>query len=319
MMAKPKAAFYWAASCGGCEISLLAIHEKIVQVAEAVDIVFWPVAIDVKYKHVEEMEDDSIDICLYNGAVRTEENEHLAKLLRRKSKILVAHGSCAHTGGIPGLANFANKEEIFNRVYHENPSLDNPEKIVPQTETEVPEGKLKLPRFFNTVKTLAQTVDVDYFMPGCPPAPEQTWNVLSAVLEGKLPPKGSVIGSDELTVCDQCKHTPQQKAIKEIKRPHEVILDPDICILEQGVICMGPATMAGCGAQCTEADMPCRGCYGPPAGVIDQGAKMCSALASIIDSQDPEEIEKLIDSIVDPAGLMYRFGLPGSTLRRALK
>ena len=319
MMPKPKAAFYWAASCGGCEISLLAIHEKIVQVAEAVDIVFWPVAIDVKYKHVEAMEDGSIDICLFNGAVRTGENEHLAKLLRRKSKILVAHGACAHTGGIPGLANFANKEEIFDRAYHENPSLDNPEKIEPQTETEVPEGKLTLPRFFNTVKTLAQTVEVDYFMPGCPPAPEQTWNVLSAVLEGKLPPKGSVIGSDELTVCDQCKHTPQQKSIKEIKRPHEVVIDPEICLLEQGVICMGPATMAGCGAQCTEADMPCRGCYGPPAGVIDQGAKMCSALASIIESDDPDEIERLTNDIVDPAGLMYRFGLPGSTLRRALK
>lgn len=316
-MAKPKAAFYWAASCGGCEISLLAIHEKIVQVAEAVDIVFWPVAIDVKYKDVEAMEDKSIDICLFNGAVRTSENEHLAKLLRRKSKILVAHGSCAHMGGIPGLANFTSKAEIFDRAYIKNPSLDNPKGVVPLTETEVPEGKLTLPEFYEDVKTLAQTVDVDYFMPGCPPAPEQTWRVLEAVLAGQLPPKGSVIGADELTVCDQCKHTPQQKAIKEIKRPHEVIIDPDKCILEQGVICMGPATMAGCGAQCTSADMPCRGCYGPPKGVLDQGAKMCSALASIIESDDLEEIKKLIDGMVDPAGYFYRFGLPYSTLRRA--
>lgn len=316
-MTKPKAAFYWAASCGGCEISLLAIHEKIVEVASAVDIVFWPVAIDVKYKHVEAMEDKSIDICLFNGAVRTGENEHMAKLLRQKSKILVAHGSCAHTGGIPGLANFTNREEIFDRAYLDNPSLDNPDKITPQLETEVPEGKLMLPEFFNDVRTLAQTVDVDYFMPGCPPAPEQTWKVLAAVLEGNLPPKGSVIGSDELTVCDQCKHEPQQKCITEIKRPHEVIIDPDKCILEQGVICMGPATMAGCGAQCTNADMPCRGCYGPPAGVLDQGAKMCSALASIMESNDLGEIEKLVNSIVDPAGYFYRFGVPGSTLRRA--
>jgi F420-non-reducing hydrogenase small subunit len=316
MMTKPKAAFYWAASCGGCEISLLAIHEKIVEVASAVDIVFWPVAIDVKYKDVEAMGDKSIDICLYNGAVRTEENEHMAKLLRRKSKILVAHGSCAHLGGIPGLANFTTREEIFNRAYIENPSIENPEGVVPKTETEVKEGTLRLPAFFDSVKTLAQTVDVDYFMPGCPPAPEQTWNVLSAVLAGKLPPKGSVIGSDEKTVCDQCKHEPQQKHITEIKRPHEVIIDPDKCILEQGVICMGPATMAGCGAQCTSADMPCRGCYGPPAGVLDQGAKMCSALASIIDFNDPEEIEKLMDTIVDPAGTFYRFGVPASTLRR---
>ena len=316
MMTKPKAAFYWAASCGGCEISLLAIHEKIVEVAAAVDIVFWPVAIDVKYKDVEAMEDNSIDICLFNGAIRTEENEHIAKLLRRKSKILVAHGSCAHTGGIPGLANFATKEEIFNRAYIENPSIDNPNGIVPQVETEVPEGKLMLPEFYRSVRTLAQTVDVDYFMPGCPPVPEQTWKVLTAVLEGNLPPKGTVIGSDELTVCDQCKHNPQQKHITAIKRPHEVVIDPEVCLLEQGIVCMGPATMAGCGAQCTSADMPCRGCYGPPAGVPDQGAKMCSALASIIDSNDEAEIQKIIDQVVDPAGTFYRFGLPYSTLRR---
>jgi F420-non-reducing hydrogenase small subunit len=316
MMTKPKAAFYWAASCGGCEISLLAIHEKIVEVASAVDIVFWPVAIDVKYKHVEAMEDKSIDLCLFNGAIRTEENEHMAKLLRRKSKILVAHGSCAHLGGIPGLANFTNRAEIFNRAYIDNPSIENPEGVFPKTESEVKEGTLRLPAFFDSVRTLAQTVEVDYFMPGCPPAPEQTWNVLSAVLAGKLPPKGSVIGSDEKTVCDQCKHEPQQKHITEIKRPHEVVIDPDKCILEQGVICMGPATMAGCGAQCTSADMPCRGCYGPPAGVLDQGAKMCSALASIIDSNDVNEIEKLMDGIVDPAGTFYRFGVPASTLRR---
>ncbi|HUX06092.1 MAG TPA: oxidoreductase [Acidobacteriota bacterium] len=315
-MAKPKAAFYWAASCGGCEISLLAIHEKIVEVASAVDIVFWPVAIDVKYKDVEAMEDKSIDLCMFNGAIRTGENEHLAKLLRRKSKIMVAHGSCAHTGGIPGLANFTTKEEIFNRAYHDNPSIDNPDGIVPQERTEVPEGELFLPKFFNTVKTLAQTVEVDYFMPGCPPVPEQTLNVFTAILEGKLPPAGTVIGKDEKTVCDQCKHEPQQKNIKEIKRPHELIIDPDKCLLEQGVICMGPATMAGCGAQCTSADMPCRGCYGPPLGVSDQGAKMCSALASIIDSNDEEEIAKIIDSVVDPAGTFYRFGLPYSTLRR---
>jgi F420-non-reducing hydrogenase small subunit len=62
--------------------------------------------------------------------------------------------------------------------------------------------------------------------------------------------------------------------------------------------------------------MPCRGCYGPPEGVLDQGAKMCSALASIIEANDLKEIEKIIDGIVDPAGTFYRFGLPASTLRR---
>lgn len=315
-MSKPKAAFYWAASCGGCEIAVLAIHEKIIDVSQAVDIVFWPVAIDIKYKHVEAMEDKEIDVCFFNGAIRTEENEHMAKLLRRKSKILIAYGSCAHEGCIPGLANFATKEEIFDRAFLNNPSIDNPDGILPQERTQVPEGELKLPRFFKDVKTLGQTVDVDYYMPGCPPVPEQTLKVVTAILEGNLPPKGSIVGVDEKTVCEQCKHEKQEKKITSIKRPHEVIIKDDECILEQGVICLGPATRAGCGAQCIDADMPCRGCYGPPEGVMDQGAKMCSALASIIDANTLEEIERVVDSIADPAGTFYRFGMPASTLRR---
>jgi F420-non-reducing hydrogenase small subunit len=316
-MSKPKVAFYWASSCGGCEIGVLAIHEKIIDLSEAVDIVFWPVAIDTKYKDVHALEDGEIDACFFNGAIRTEENLEMAELLRQKSKVLIAFGSCAHEGGIPGLANFSSKEDIFNRVYGENPSLENPEHLEPRTKTKVEEGELNLPEFFDSVRSLGQVVEVDYYMPGCPPVPEQIWKVCSAILAGELPERGAVVGVDEKTVCDQCKHEKYEKKIAGIKRPHEVMIDDTTCLLEQGVICMGPATRAGCDAQCIEANMPCRGCYGPPAGVLDQGAKMCSALASIIDASDHEAIQRAIDAIPDPAGTFYRFGLPASMLRRA--
>ena len=108
-MAKIKLALYWAASCGGCEIAQLQIGEKILKLVEVADIVFWPVAIDVKYKDVEAMPEGSIDICLFNGAVRTSEQEHMAKMLRGKSKTLIAYGACAYIGGIPGLANLYNR------------------------------------------------------------------------------------------------------------------------------------------------------------------------------------------------------------------
>jgi threonine dehydrogenase-like Zn-dependent dehydrogenase len=101
---KPKLALYWAASCGGCEIAVLEIEEKILDVDAAFDIVFWPVAVDFKVKDVEAMEDGAIDVCLFNGAIRTAENEHMAALLRRKSKVLVAFGACACEGAIPALA-----------------------------------------------------------------------------------------------------------------------------------------------------------------------------------------------------------------------
>ncbi|MCP4255920.1 MAG: oxidoreductase, partial [Planctomycetes bacterium] len=103
-MSKPKLAINWAASCGGCDMAILELQEKILNVTEAFDIVFWPAAMDIKHKDVEAMEDKSIDVCLFNGSIRSSENEHMAKLLRRKSKVLVAFGSCAHEGCIPGLA-----------------------------------------------------------------------------------------------------------------------------------------------------------------------------------------------------------------------
>lgn len=138
---KLKIAFYWAASCGGCEIAVLDINEKILDVVKLADILFWPVAIDIKYKDVEAMADASIDVCFFNGAIRTSENEHMAKLLRKKSKILVSFGACAVNGGIPGLANIANREEIFKTVYLDNPSTENSEKITPKTSVKVKRGR----------------------------------------------------------------------------------------------------------------------------------------------------------------------------------
>jgi F420-non-reducing hydrogenase small subunit len=197
-------ALYWAASCGGCEIAVLGIDDKILKVAEAFDIVFWPCAVDGKVRDIEKMPDKSIDLCLFNGAIRTSEQEYMARLLRAKSKALVAFGSCAQEGCIPALANLNSREQVFQTAYHDTPSTDNPFGIRPQTETEVPEGTLYLPLFYDTVKTLGQTVQVDYYLPGCPPEADRIWEALVAILENKLPPPGSVIGATT-TVCDDCR------------------------------------------------------------------------------------------------------------------
>ena len=191
---KLQLAFYWAASCGGCEIAVLDIDEKILDVVAIADVLFWPVAMDFKYKDVEAMPDNHIDVCFFNGSVRTEEQEQIAKLLRKKSKVLVAFGACAVNGGIPGLANVANREENFNVAYLDNPSIDNPKKVTPKTSVKIKEGTLTLPEFYDTVRSLNQVVDVDYFLPGCPPTPDLIMTAVGAIAENKLPPKGSVIG-----------------------------------------------------------------------------------------------------------------------------
>lgn len=317
---KLQVAFYWAASCGGCEIAVLDIDEKILDVVEAADILFWPVAMDFKYKDVEAMNDNHIDVCFFNGAIRTEEQKDIAELLRKKSKILVAFGACAVNGGIPGLANVANREEIFEVAYLDNASIENPKKVVPKTRVKVKEGTLTLPRFFDSVNTLDQTVDVDYYLPGCPPTPDQIMTAVGAIVENKLPPKGSVIGEMK-SVCDECRFEKSEKKIKEIKRIYEIDKLEDKCLLEQGIICMGPATRGGCDARCLNANMPCTGCGGPTPSATDQGAKMISALASILGIEDEErldddKIDEIIDSIVDPIGTFYKYGLPSAFINK---
>jgi F420-non-reducing hydrogenase small subunit len=314
--AKGKLALYWAASCGGCEIAVLGINEKILDVANAFDIVFWPCVMDGKVADIERMPDKSIDLCLFNGAIRTSEQEYMARLLRSKAKVLVAFGSCATEGCIPALANLTDKQAIFNTVYFDTPSTENPEGVVPQTSTTVADGILHLPVFYETVQTLGQAVQVDYYLPGCPPEPERIWDALVAILEGKLPPPGSVIGA-ETTVCDTCPRTRHEKKITEFKRTWEIIPDPEVCLLEQGLVCCGIATRAGCGALCPTVGSPCIGCYGPNEGVEDFGARMITALASVMDSNDPDEIQHIIErGIPDPAGTFYRFNLANSLLRR---
>jgi F420-non-reducing hydrogenase small subunit len=317
---KLQIALYWAASCGGCEIAVLDINEKILDVVAAVDILFWPVAMDFKYKDVEAMEDDYIDVCFFNGAIRSEEQKYMAELLRKKSKVLVAFGACAVNGGIPGLANITDREEIFNVAYLDNASIDNPKNVIPKTEVKVKEGTLSLPEFFDSVCTLDQTVDVDYYLPGCPPTPDQIMTAVGAIVEQKLPPKGSVIGAMK-SVCDECRFEKSERKIKEIKRIYELEKFEEKCLLEQGVICMGPATRGGCEARCLDANMPCTGCGGPTPNSLEQGAKMISALASILgiegeESMSDEEIVELIEQIVDPIGTFYKYSLPHSIIKR---
>jgi len=319
-MAKLKIAVYWAASCGGCEIAVLEIHHHIAQLADAADLVFCPCLVDTKYADVEAMEDDSIDLCLFNGAIRTEENVHLATLLRRKSKTLVAFGACASAGGIPGLANATTLEAIFDRVYRTTPSTDNEAGVQPQTRTVIGEGmELTLPALLPMVKALHHVVTVDYTIPGCPPEGKQVWGVIEAVLSGNLPPAGAILGAGDRTVCDECRLEKRDTKISGFKRPHELIPDDTTCLLEQGVLCMGPATRSGCEARCPDVNMPCRGCYGSAGedSYADAGLQMIGVLGAILQPSNEAALRGIMDEVSDPVGTLYRFALPGSLLGRA--
>jgi F420-non-reducing hydrogenase small subunit len=166
-------------------------------------------------------------------------------------------------------------------------------------------------------------VDVDYYMPGCPPESHQIAAVIDLVInvirgEAELPPKGTVIGVGNSTVCEECPRARNVKLIKAFKRIQDIApLDPTLCILEQGVPCNGPATRSGCKARCPQVGAQCIGCYGPAEGVMDYGARLITAFASVIDASEPGEIEKILDGIPDPTGQVYRFNLAGSLLKAA--
>ena len=317
-MSKPKVAFYWCASCGGCEETIVDLAEDILGVVEKVDIVLWPVAMDFKYKDVQAMPDKSIVATFLNGAIRSTEQEEMAHLLRRKSQFLIAYGSCAHMGGIPALANQFEREQILQFNYEDAPSVVNEKKTRPQLSFEENGRNPHLPELHNVVRSLDQVVDVDFYIPGCPPTPNLTKAAVTALLSGNLPPKGSVLAPDT-ALCDECERKaskPADISYVEFKRPHQKLIDPTKCMLAQGVVCMGPATRSGCGAQCTSGNMPCTGCFGPTSRVRDQGAKMLSSLCSNIEAKEVPGIVKTLEGIPDPVGTFYRYGLAKSLLRR---
>ena len=190
------------------------------------------------------------------------------------------------------------------------------------TSYNVPEGEIHIPTIYPVLRTLDQVVDVDYYMPGCPPESHQIAAVIDLViqvLQGKaqLPPKGATIGVGNSTVCDECKRTRNVKMIKSFER----ICGPRIHTGPKPVPARTgnplqrlrhPQRMQ---RRCPSAGAQCIGCYGPAEGVIDYGARLVSAFASVIDSNDPEEIDRILDGMPDPAGQFYRFNLAGSLLK----
>ena len=328
MAKKSQIAINWAAACGGCDVSLLDIEARILELAEIADIVYWPVAMDFKREELAALPDGSVDFGLFNGAVRTGEQLEDAELLRAKCKLLVAYGSCACFGGIPGLVNLSDRDGIFEVVYRETPSTENPDDIRPQGECAVGDHRLTLPEFHDTVKCLSQVVEVDLLLPGCPPPNERILDLLEVVASyvdgGELPPSGTVIASDK-ALCDACPRRDSRAGgrMAAIVRPHEVEADQERCFLDQGILCMGLATRGGCGATCIQANMPCRGCFGPTPHMLDPGAEALSAIGSIAGEANENDVpahqmKRAIRSLRDPAGTFYRFTLPVAFLNRAV-
>jgi F420-non-reducing hydrogenase small subunit len=309
---KPKLAIILGATCSGCDYSLLDLGPALLDVTDKVEIVYWPTGIDSKLEDLQAIPDKGVDLVLFDGAVVNEDNLEMARLARAKAKMLAAFGSCGAYGGIPGLINTGSPKKILLEVYQGMPKRSD------GTEGLDFEGENHLPKMLGQAYALDQVVDVDVYLPGCPPPLKLVAALLTDVLGGKEIPKGTYYASGR-AVCYECLRTKEKKEITEIRRYHEFLPDPNLCLLEQGMICLGPATRGGCDAVCCSQNQPCRGCMGPLPGSVDSGSEMMSALASIIaldDENKEADYSGLFDKVGDTIGSFYTFTLPKSILGR---
>ncbi|MBQ6443487.1 MAG: F420-nonreducing hydrogenase [Methanosphaera sp.] len=304
MAEKVKIGTMWLGGCSGCHIALTDLHELLLDVLEAVEFQFSPVLMDTKYDEIPEM-----DILLIEGGIRNEENRELAEVLREKAGFVIAYGSCAEFGGVPGLGNLHTNDELTTEAYINSVSTVNPDGIIPSES---------VPHLESRVRPLSDVIKVDAALPGCPPKSEVIAQVLLALLDGETPE------IPDNNLCDVCEREkpPMGMAMDKIKRPWEVgETDRDMCLVPQGVICLGPATRPLCGAQCPSVDTPCRGCYGPTDKVLDAGAKMISAIASDYGVENDKEIdpEEVANQVEDVVGTFYTYTLPAALIPLKLR
>ena len=322
MAEKIKTAFLLAGGCAGCEMSVVDLSEHLVDALDSLEIVFWaPTVLDAKYSDLEAMPDKSIDLAFVDGMIRNTENLHTVKVLRDKSKVLVAFGACASMGGIAAMGDLHTKEELFQEAYKDSFSTDNPDNVYPSPEYLL-DGKynLTLPAILDHCSTLDQVVDVDYFVGGCPPNYTFVGKLVNAIIAGDLPPAGSWLTNGK-AVCDVCKRNPattnqERFLVDEVKRTCDDRPDPEICLLQQGFMCFGPVTQGDCGGSCLNVNIPCRGCGGPIPGIKDFGARCASMLASSM--ADDATTQKFMDKFNNMAKLFYRYSHTTSKLNHAI-
>jgi NAD-reducing hydrogenase small subunit len=164
-MSKLRLATVWLDGCSGCHMSFLDLDERLLELAELVDVVYSPVVDAKKFP-------DMVDIALVEGAVASADDEKKIRKIRAHSKMLVAMGDCAVTGNVPSMRNAIGPEAVLDRAYMENATL----------QQQIP--CVVVPKLLQTVKPIHEFVKVDVFLPGCPPSAETFYTALTALITG---------------------------------------------------------------------------------------------------------------------------------------
>ncbi len=279
-----KVAFMQLSDCWGCHQSLLNAHLGLLPVLPALEIVYWPAVVDFKLDSLKAREDGSILVGFVEGAIRTKGDYENVKLMRQKCALIIAFGSCSCYGNVAGLANQWDIEECKKRKFTEVESATN--QTIPTQH---------VPPFQDKIVNVDEVINVDVYMAGCPPKPEQ---IISSVvfLLGQKP-----FPMNDLAFCNDC-------AIK------------DNCLLDAGTLCFGPITSIGCSLKCTSDRKPCVGCFGPAKTVDSRAEKLNSMTKNLgsISSGDKKNLYEFLTLFLN-IPLMAGFDLAGDILKQIKK
>jgi F420-non-reducing hydrogenase small subunit len=244
-MGKVPVSFDWLSGCSGCELSVVDMHEKLLKVLEAIDIVRLPILADVKgYPKAA--------VGIITGGLRTDHDVHCAHEMRKSCDAILAFGICAMYGGPQGSGYASSLQELKDAAYEKN--------VTTATKFTPGEGVPKL--LEEGVRPLDSEIKVDLYLPGCPPHPYYVFEALTSVLAGKQPEFGPE------NVCYKCDRKMKHSEQAKLRRVHEGPFEKDQCFLSQGVLCMGSATLDRCLAPCPTRGVPCTGCAGPSEFII---------------------------------------------------
>jgi F420-non-reducing hydrogenase small subunit len=317
---KLKAAYAFS-SCAGCDVAVVNLGEKLLSLSEKVEFVYWTTATDFKMEDLKRQKE--LDLAIVAGAIRTSEHEELVKLMRQKSKLMVALGSCACFGGIPSLANLYDKNKLLSTIYSESPSSSEKNEI-PQPSTKLGKMELTIPEFEEWCNPVDYAANINVYVPGCPPQ-EGTldWflKTIEEYYQTHIAPNRITLAAEK-SLCDTCQRKlPKKISIDKLYRVHEIRLDQTKCFLQQGVLCHGPVTRGGCNERCIKANMPCKGCMGPVPLVKDPGAKLISVIGTILQSDNEKQLgeeglKKIVGDMHDLAGSLYTYSMPLSYVEK---
>jgi F420-non-reducing hydrogenase small subunit len=288
---RPTVALLPLQGCFGCHVNLLDLHE---------DFLDLPRLMDFRFSYLMDIKQiPEVDIGLVEGAVANRENETRLRELRERCKTLVALGTCAAFGGVPGLRNLHSTAEVMATAYRESPST---------TGDAYPDPK-RVPVLTERVYAVSEIVPVDHTIPGCPSPRPLVLEALTSLVNGsklRIPTRNLCYECNrkhrEILTSQRAYIADEVKSLMELER-----IDPTLCFLEQGVLCIGNATREGCGARCPSHNMPCQGCMGPPPRVTETVAKWIDCIGSLLPGGPLRFRHDLI-------GFGYRYTMPISLL-----